>query len=275
MSERAKFEILCVTMNQHDFSKIKEMNIHSNVVFANQCDHTSYEELVFDEVHTARMVSTETRGVGVNRNIALMYGDAEFCLFADDDVRYVDNMEELVLNEFKSHPSADVFIFNLYTDSERRQKKYKKTRRVTPWERMPWGGFRVAVKLDAVRKCNVWFSTLFGGGCVFPSGEDSIWLRDTKRRGLKFYISKEVIGQVSFEKSTWFTGVNEKYYYGQGAYYRAMYKYSLSLWLLYFAFRTRKNSQLTFSERLRWMKYGIDGYDKMVSFSEYNEMLSD
>lgn len=25
------FQILCVTMNQNDFSKIKQMNIHSNV----------------------------------------------------------------------------------------------------------------------------------------------------------------------------------------------------------------------------------------------------
>ena len=39
------FEILCVTMYQKDFSKIGEMNIHSNVVFANQCDRTSYEEI--------------------------------------------------------------------------------------------------------------------------------------------------------------------------------------------------------------------------------------
>ena len=30
----ATFEILCVTMHQNDFSKIKEMNIHSDVVFA-------------------------------------------------------------------------------------------------------------------------------------------------------------------------------------------------------------------------------------------------
>lgn len=32
----SKFELLCVTMHQKDFSKIQEMNIHSDVVFANQ-----------------------------------------------------------------------------------------------------------------------------------------------------------------------------------------------------------------------------------------------
>ena len=37
-----KFEILCVTMHQTDFAKVEEMNIHSNVVFANQCNRTAY-----------------------------------------------------------------------------------------------------------------------------------------------------------------------------------------------------------------------------------------
>ena len=80
-------------MHQSDFSKIKEMNIKSDVIFANQCDHTSYEELEFDG-HTAKMISTATRGVGKNRNLALIYASADICLFADDDVTYDDGAEE-------------------------------------------------------------------------------------------------------------------------------------------------------------------------------------
>jgi hypothetical protein len=59
-----RFEILCVTMHQKDFSKIKEMNIHSNVVFANQCDHTSYEELKFDG-HVAKMFAPIGGGLSI------------------------------------------------------------------------------------------------------------------------------------------------------------------------------------------------------------------
>ena len=92
----SKFEILCVTMHQNDFSKIEKMNIHSDVVFANQADTTSFEQIEF-EGHTAKMITTATRGVGVNRNFSLAYASADICLFADDDVTYVDNMEEIVL----------------------------------------------------------------------------------------------------------------------------------------------------------------------------------
>ena len=265
-----RFEIACVTMHQKDFSKIQEMNIHSDVIFANQCDHTAYEEIVFGG-HTARMISTEMRGVGNNRNLALTYARGDILLFADDDVRYVDNLEEIVLREFDAHPDADVFVFNLETDGDRKQKKYDQTRKCGKFERMPWGGCRIAVRLNSVRKANVWFTTLFGGGCIFPSGEDSMWLLDAKRKGLTFYVSKETIGTVSFADSTWFTGADEKFYFGKGAFYAAVHPRSIGLWMLYFAFRTRGKGNLSFRQKIKWMKKGRHCYRDMISFEEYKE----
>ena len=139
---RAKknFEILCVTMNQVDFSKLTTMNVHSDIVYANQAGRNDYEEYSYNG-HLARMITTNTKGVGINRNIALMYADATYCLFADDDVIYKDDVEEIVTSEFETHPDADVIIFHLSSnDPVRKQRSYKKTRKVTPWEQMPWGG---------------------------------------------------------------------------------------------------------------------------------------
>ena len=117
----SSFEILCVTMHQKDFSKIEQMNIHSDVVFANQADDTRYDELEF-EGKKAKMITTATRGVGINRNLTLSYASGDVCLFSDDDVKYVDNLEETVLKEFDAHPDADVIIFNLESsDSNRKQ----------------------------------------------------------------------------------------------------------------------------------------------------------
>lgn len=260
-----EFEILCVTMKQQDFSKLKEMNIHSDVIFANQANDTRYDELVYDGVHTARMITTQTRGVGINRNLALTYADAEICLFADDDVTYCNNMEQIVISEFRAHQDADVFIFHLDTDSNRKQVKYAKTFKHHAWQRMPWGAVRIAVRLEAVRKANVWFSLLFGGGCIFPSGEDSMWLKTAQKHGLKFYVSAKTIGKVSFEESTWFTGIDEKYFYGRGAYYSAAHPYTWLVWMIYMLFRL-KDGTLTKTERLNWMLRGRIGYKKMKGY---------
>lgn len=264
----SKFEILCVTMHQTDFSKIQQMNIHSDVVFANQADRTSMEELEF-EGHRARMITTDTRGVGVNRNLALLYARGEICLFADDDVIYHDDMEERVLAEFDAHPDADIIIFHLDTDSERKQIRYNKTQKLTKFGKSPWAAFRIAFRRNAVLKANTWFTTLFGGGCTFPAGEDSMWLSEAKRKGMTFYVSKETIGRVSFEVSSWFTGYDEKYYYGQGAYYQAVRPRTIYLWMLYSILRTWNYGNMSVSEKRRWFKLGRAGYQEMISFDEW------
>lgn len=264
-----KFEILCTTMHQKDFSKLKEMNVHSDIVYANQCDHTTYEECAF-EGHTAKMISTQTRGVGRNRNLALIYASADICLFADDDVVYVDDMEERVLSEFDKHPDADVIVFHFASnDPHRKPPKYDKTKKWPQYARTPWGAIRLAFRLNAVRKANVWFTPLFGGGSLFPSGEDSMFIKGLRRAGLTFYVSKETIGKVSYETSTWFTGYDEKYYYGVGACYAALNPKALLIRYLYTVLRTRNAKQLTGRQKMKWMKCGKEGYKKMLSYQDY------
>ncbi len=268
----SSFEILCVTMHQKDFSKLEEMNIHSNVVFANQADDTAYEEYEFDGC-TAKMISTNTRGVGVNRNLSLSYASADICLLADDDVVYKDDMEKLVVSEFETHPDADIMIFHLDTsDPVRRPISYPKTKKCRGLFKMPWGGARIAFRLNSVRKANVWFSTLYGGGCIFPSGEDSKWLYDARRAGLNFYVSNQTIGEVSYEVSSWFTGYDEKYFYGVGACYAGIHPKAAIIKYLYTAIRTMtKESDLTFFQKMKWMRYGRKGYEQLISYQAFQE----
>ena len=262
------FEILCVTMYQTDFSKIQSMNIHSNVIFANQADEDSFKEFEFDGNH-AKMITTKTRGVGTNRNIALLNASADICLMADDDVVYSDNLEKKVVGEFEQHPDADVVIFNLETDDKnRKQKIYPKTKKCSRFCRKPWGGFRIAFRLSSWKKANVWFTTLFGGGCIFPMGEDSMWLEDMSRKGMCFYVSKEIIGNVSFVESTWFTGHDEKYFFGRGAYLYASHPKSFPLWMLYTVVRTSKMDSYPVSKKIEWMFKGRKGYKKMSSYEK-------
>ena len=262
------FEILCVTMNQTDFSKIGEMNICSNVVFANQADDTRFEEIKHEDYY-AKMITTNTRGVGKNRNLALMYATADICLFADDDIVYYDGLEEKIVSEFEKHPDADIIIFNLDTDSDRKQIKYTKTKKCSRFVRMPWGSVRIAAKTSSIKKANVWFTTLFGGGCVFSSGEDSTWLKDVNRKGLTFYVSDKSIGKIYFDESSWFEGFNEKFFYSKGAFLKSMYPKTAYLWILYLVFRYRKNEGITNKDRWNWACYGIKGYKEMLGFDDY------
>jgi hypothetical protein len=122
-------------------------------------------------------------------------------------------------------------------------------------------------------KTNTWFTPLLGGGCIFPCGEDSLWVLDMKRKGMTIYVSEHTIGKVSFETSTWFNPEwKEDYYYGQGAGIQASYPKTAGLWMLYTVWRTRNNKLITNSEKFRWMKNGRDGYNRVLSFEDYGSV---
>ena len=213
----ATLEVLCATMHQTDFSKIKEMNINSNVIFANQCDCTAYEELEFNG-HTAKMISTRTRGVGKNRNLALLYASADICLFADDDVVYFDNYESKICNFYEQHPDADVVIFNFLVSRNGGESCsiVNRTRRVNR-KTLSYGTYAISCRKSAIDWHNISFHHQFGGGAYYSCGEDSIFLSDCFDSKLKIYTCSETIGMVNHQESTWFNGYTDRFFADKGA----------------------------------------------------------
>lgn len=254
-----KLEILCVTMHQKDFSLIQQMNIQSDVVFANQADRTCLEELKFDG-HYARMITTDTRGVGINRNLTLMYAKGDICLFADDDVVYDDNYQETVINFFRKHPNVGVAVFNLQSmNPSRPEYIIKHNHRVRMHNCLRYGAFRIAVRRECLVHNNIWFSRLFGGGAVYRAGEDNLFITDCIKKGICCMACRESIGTVKQEVSTWFVGYDQKYYSDRGALFAAMYGKMAYIMLFLFEIRGKKES-LRLIERLSCGYRGIHQY---------------
>lgn len=104
-------EVLCATMHQNDFSNYYAMNIHDcDVIFANQSDEFSYQEMTVG-ANSVKMLTTTTRGVGKNRNLALVMASSEILLLADDDLTYEPDMPQMVSAGFQCFPDADMIVF--------------------------------------------------------------------------------------------------------------------------------------------------------------------
>lgn len=215
--EQNRLEVLVATMHQTDFSKIEEMNLRSNVVFANQADRQDYQETEFGG-HLARMVTTDQRGVGRNRNLALLYARAEFLLFADDDMFYYDDYAEQVIRAFKELPEADVIVFA--RDFSKNGEIFDRSRHgkgpLPQWKSWRYGTCALAARRESLLRGNVWFSLLFGGGCPYSSGEDSLFINDCYKSGLKVYTHPYVLCCCKKDGSTWFEGYTEKYFIDKG-----------------------------------------------------------
>lgn len=269
------FEILVATMGQSDFSKINEMNIRSNVLFANQADETSYKEQEFNG-KCARMITTTTRGVGVNRNLLLLYSQGDILLMADDDMVYDDQLEENVIKAFKDFPNADVIAFGSYflKDGKIISSIKNSNSKLPIYKAMKYGTCLLAFRRSSVIKSNMTFTTLFGGGTLYGHGEDSDFILQCYRNRLKVYKYDYMLATIATDVSTWFTGYGEKYFYDAGAFAKHSFGFFAKPYMLYIATRLNGRTQMPFYERWRILNEGYKNLAKLIPYSEWkNEQV--
>lgn len=255
-------QVLVSAMNQTDHSILEKMNIQSDAIIINQCDKNHIEEFIYNDCKI-KFLSFAERGVGLSRNNALMRATADICLFADEDVTYVDSYKEIVLQAFTENPSADIIIFNvLSTNSERPSFVITNNERVKWHNYLKYGTVRIAIRTERLKKSNVYFSLLFGAGAKYGSGEDSLFLTDCMKKRLKIYTNHEVIGSVKQEGSTWFKGYTEKYFMDKGIlFYCISYNWSKLLCLQY-VWRHAKEfkEEMSPKQAYEYMIKGIHSY---------------
>ena len=216
-----RIQVLVAAMHQADHGLLQKMNIQSDVIVGNQCNYNSIEKFEYNG-HSAIYLNFAERGVGLNRNNALMRATGDICLFADDDMEYMDNYCDLIQDSFKQLPDADVIVFNL-AEEEPTRYVINKIEKVGYLNYLRYGTARVAFKLKSIRENGIYFNQCFGGGTEHCHGEDNIFLTDCLKAKLKIYAVPKTIAKLTEEReSTWNSGYDEKYLIDQGCLYRAI-----------------------------------------------------
>lgn len=219
-----KIQVLVATMNQTDHSLIERLKLDSDAIVGNQCERNAIEEFRWNG-HKIIYLNFAERGVGQNRNNALMRADGDIVLFADDDMVYVDGYARLVEKQFKQYSDADAIIFNVIENHTKGHQRYKikKKKRVNYFTFLRYGTVRIAVRLRSLKENGIFFNQCFGGGCEYQHGEDNIFIGDCLKKGLKIYAVPHSIAELTEEReSTWKKGYDEKYFSDQGKLYRAI-----------------------------------------------------
>ena len=247
-----KVEVLLSVMN---FSKedIDKMNIQSDCIVINQCNHNGYEEY-----KNYRIFYSDELGLSNSRNKGIDNAKNDIVILCDDDVIYKKDFEKLIVEEFEKNKIADIIVFNI--DSPNRKIKLnKKNKRLHFYNILRYTSTRVAFRTDIIQKSGLKFNPLFGPGSKYLNGEESIFLTQCLRKGLKIYSSTNNIATVLQNKSTWFKGYDEKYFFDKGAIYTAINKRIRHILILQFLLRHR--------EVLTKIKF-IDAYKIMLKGSK-------
>lgn len=214
-----EIEVLAATMFQSDFSLAEKMNIRTSAIFANQCDTNAYSEM--ETAHgLLKLVSTNLRGVGANRNTALLNATGDICILADDDMVFRDDYVSVAHRCFEDHPEADVIIFNFTKESPGRRVT-KKAQRIGYHNYMNYGAARLAFRRKSISYHGIFFNTMFGGGTPHQCGEDTLFLNSCLRAGLRIIAVPEALAELTEERaSTWFKGYTDRYFFDKGLFFR-------------------------------------------------------
>lgn len=270
-SEQLRVQVLVATMHQRDLSIVERMNLSTDAIVANQADRTEIRQKTYD-TFAVKMVTTSTRGLGINRNISLAHATEEILLFSDDDVIYYEGYAQAIQRAFQEHKDADAIIFNVdIVDGKVPWRQTKVSKRVRIYNALNYGSVRLAVRRSSLLRERISFSGCFGSGGIFSSGEDSLFLCDMLRRGFRIYTSCDTIAAVNQSESTWFRGYDEKYLYDKGALFYALFPGTHMLFFLQYLIRHREvyhGAELTLLRALSVMRKGIAGYKKMQPWTD-------
>lgn len=265
-----KLEIVVATMHQKDFSLLEKMNIHCDVVFANQANENKFSEIENDG-YKARMISTTTRGVGVNRNIGIEFSEGDILLFADDDFTYQDDMRESVIKAFEELPDADAIIFgNHYTLNGKIYKTRKnKTGKLPIYKSMKYGTYVIAIRKIKLQAAHISFIETLGGGCPYCHGEDSDFILSCYKKHLNVYTHEYILGATAKDTTTCFPGYNEKYFYDTGALAKSSFGALRYIYMMHMLVRTRSLSNVKIMEKIKLMIAGYRNYNSLITYKEW------
>lgn len=251
-------QLLVAAVNREPRELAEEMRIDSDAIIVSQGDHYAYEELDHNG-HSVRYFSMAERGVGLSRNHSLLRAAADISLFADEDIIYEPGYEQNVLAAFAEHPEADMLLFNVQAMPGRETYHNDSFGRVRWYNSGRYPTYSFAVRTRKIHQNNITFSLLFGGGARYSNGEDSLFIRDCLRAGLKVYKVPVTIGHEKERESTWFTGYNTKFFFDRGVLYHYLYGRLARLMALRFilAHRERMCREIPWKEAYRLMRQGI------------------
>ncbi len=232
-----KVDVLLSCMNQDKPGSLaKKLGIKSGIVI-NQITKKSIKP-INDNKETIKIFSYLEKGLSRSRNKAISHSKADVCLLADDDVFYVNNYQDIVLNAYNKYKDADLIAFHLISDDPSWRKKKLKEGRLGKFRIMKISSVQISLKRSSILSKKIKFDEKFGAGTENYMGEENIFLMDCYRAGLKIYYLPVLIARLKDSgKSTWFRGFDDKYFFVRGKTFKRMFPILWPMMILQFALR--------------------------------------
>lgn len=250
-------EILISTMYRKDFSFLEKMfpdNYEKyQILIVNQTDS---ESILKSDLENIRVINSFDFGLSKSRNLAIQNSIGDICLIADDDIEFLSNFEQIIIDSFNALKQASVILFKIEAFTGESYKPYpqisKQLYRKKDIETA--SSIEMTFKRRAVLN-RFYFNTSFGLGTNFPHGEEYLFLKQVLESNLEIHFQNKVIVKHSLERSTSNIG-SDDFVKTQAALYFHDYKNLAYLHLLKFVFFLLRKGVVSKNELLHTFKKG-------------------
>jgi glycosyltransferase involved in cell wall biosynthesis len=248
------FKIAIATMDAKVFSNRSHMP--TNYLVVNQIKKEA------NSIAMPHVYNFQESGLSKSRNHALDLCDSDICLISDDDLEYMNGIEDRILDAFERHKDADIITFQIETPEGEPFKTYAKE---SFWHSkktlMRVASVEIALKHKSIMDSGLRFDERFGLGSEFPTGEEIIFLTDALEKGLKIlYIPIPIV--MHPKESSGSNYHNIKLIEAKGAMFYRMFGISGYPISILYAYKKYKQSPFTLNAFRQLMFAGIQNYKK-------------
>lgn len=192
-----KLSILVTTMNE-DINKVLQELVpqikKSEVIISHQI--TDGSKPLKKIPKGVKYYYMYEKGLSKNRNNALKHATGDVCVVCDDDVRFLEGFEDVIINSYKKNLSAEVITFKSINLQGKERKKYSnKIFQHSLVSILSVSSIEITFKRKSVLGNEISFDENFGLGAKYSSGEENIFLSDCKKKGLDLYFVPEIINK--------------------------------------------------------------------------------
>lgn len=256
-------EVLVSTMNIKDKQEairlFQDMNIKGKAVMINQITDKKIQQTL-EENEEKRIYSYYEKGLSKSRNKAIEKMEADIGVFADDDVVYCDNYEQIIKQAYETYKEADIIAFDMESSNPKRPIRKHRSHKVNYITAMQIQSVQITFR----KSNNLRLEEEFGAGAKYKFGEENILLYDCIKQGKKIYYVNEKIGTVSHQNSTWYTKMDKEFLQCEGAVLYRINKKIYWILILQYAVRKRNEHNMSIKKAIKYLYQGAKEYKEDI-----------
>jgi glycosyltransferase involved in cell wall biosynthesis len=268
--KKEDLEILVSTMNRNTLDFLIPMFPFSHfsefsILVINQTDGV---DLLISEFPSVRVINFFEKGLSRSRNLALKNTIGKIVLIADDDVVFLLDFLENIINAYNINHTASAICFQTITNEGTLYSNYPKiSKQLSKYSIKKVLSIEVSCKVEDLAINNCWYNELFGLGGKFQDSETFFFLRNMKYKELNIvFMPVSVVMHESFSSSDEADSDRVLYARMAGFYKRfSLLSYLLLLKYMFFLIRKYNFSLVEIKNKFFVGLSGIQDYQSILN----------